>query len=125
MLNEEVVTMKKTRKILLAMVLVIIVTSSGLFTNTVQAAICSYSPDGLHHYDDHQLTGSGYSLNIGDHQHLVGYEQGNPVYRTCHLTQYFNYCHYKCTYCGSVNDANFHMHSYLHHSVGGSNEPID
>ena len=117
--------MQKIRKFWGTIALVALITISGLFTNSVHAVVCSNSPDGIHHYDGHQLTGSGYSLNIGNHEHLVGVQQGESVYRTCHLTQYFNYCHYKCTYCGAVNDADFHTHSYLHHSVDGSNDPLN
>lgn len=72
----------------------------------VQAAVCSNSPDGVHHFSVHKAANAGYSVDLGTHEYLYGYDQNNnPIYKNdCRRSERYQYCQYICSYCNKVND---------------------
>lgn len=82
------------------------------------AAVCGNAPDGVHHFSDHQLTGTGFT-RPNSHVYTYGYDENhNAILRTCYVTNHYAYCMYKCSYCSVRNeDAGTHAHyQYSDHS---------
>lgn len=89
--------MKKI-KLCLAIITMIFFT---LYNNmSVYAAVCPKSIDGVHHFDAHRRVGAGYSVDLGYHDYLWGYEGGRPIYKNnCRMTEVYQYCERACIYC--------------------------
>lgn len=106
--------MKRTI-IALCMVLTIFVGSSMVS----QAAVCSNSPDKVHHFDGHKKANAGYTIDGGTHQYLYGYEGEKPIYLyNCRLTHYMEYCYKQCIYCSAVLEGSTHEHlTNTRHSI--------
>lgn len=97
------------KKIVLALCLALSVFACSSMVS--EAAICSGSPDGLHHYDDHRRANAGYSEDAGTHRHHTGYDSNNQkVYETCYLTDWYEYCERQCHYCQAIQPNSRHTH---------------
>lgn len=102
-------------------VLTICVVLSALIisSSTAFAAVCPTSPTGAHNFSAHALVGAGYQTQT-EHLYLYGLDnKGNPIYRTCVITEVRSYCMYKCVYCSARNEAaGSHIHiTNTYHSV--------
>lgn len=85
-----------------------------------QAAVCSGSSDGVHHFSAHRLLNAGYSVDKGTHQYLFGYtEDGVQITRNdCRITWDYEYCENCCIYC-NVGQGNTHPELVrVRHSIG-------
>lgn len=85
---------------------------------SAKAAVCSKSPDGIHHFSSHQNQNYGYSVN-GSHQYRYGTSNGKVEYRTCNTKDWYTYCMNKCSYCSTIDTTSgTHTHyQYTEHSV--------
>lgn len=80
------------------------------------------SPDGVHHFSGHRSLNYGYTVTIGYHSYLYGYDANNqPIIRNdCLMSQAYHYCEYYCVYCGIPKGDGVHteedniIHSVLH-----------
>lgn len=88
-------------------------------TFSAQAAVCTNSPDGVHHFDEHKRAGAGYSVDVGTHRYLYGYDENkNPIYKyDCRLTDYYEYCQNKCIYCNATYGSTHTHYVKTQHSV--------
>lgn len=81
--------------------------------------VCDSSPDKVHHFDGHRSLNYGYSVDLGYHSYVYGYEGNTPVYHNdCHLTQTYYYCERYCIYCNTPQTGSVHSEpGTLIHSV--------
>lgn len=105
--------MKKT-----ALTLFVVILMCISITMTVNAAVCANSPDGIHHFNSHQSQHYSTTVN-GSHQYEYSTGNGVVQYGTCNTTTYYEYCMYKCSYCGTIDSASGYHNHYLYttHSV--------
>ena len=101
--------MKKFGKCVLVLALVFILSFSGKMIS--HAAVCSSSPDGVHHFH-HVQQPSGYTVYVGTHEYLFGYDENdNPIYHNdCQLMNVYTYCRMICDYCGKTDGNPDHDH---------------
>lgn len=104
-------------------ILVVSIALTMFMCNSVSAsaAICSNSPDGVHHFNDHwRQYGAGHSVYGGTHEYLYGYDaQDKPIYKNdCELWHGYQYCKMRCSYCYTEQEGMQHEHyTSTSHSV--------
>lgn len=79
---------------------------------SASAAVCSGSPDGVHHFDDHWApSGAGHNVYGGTHSYLYGTVGGKEIYKNdCEIWYGYQYCINKCYYCYVTLDGTQHEH---------------
>lgn len=72
---------------------------------SASAAVCSSSPDGVHHFDDHWApSGAGHNVYGGTHS-------GKEIYKNdCELWHGYQYCINRCRYCFTQLEGSQHEH---------------
>ena len=85
---------------------------------TAFAAVCSKSPDEVHHFSKCVGENEGYSSPELTHSYLYAFDnKGNEIYKTCEVTYHYKYCHYVCEYCNtrmSTSERHAHVVAMTH-----------